>query len=239
MERGIVEAAVVLVVGVRAAVAVAELRPRLPGGQVWYGGTDCWPVVAVIVHDVLWGLALLGIIAGGVGWAAVRIPVPTGAGPAVTVVAVGLALAASSLVLHRRRGIGVGSTARPRRAVAVPRATLRSRLLDAAEREGFRAGSRWVDRQLEGCRRTCGATPEQLLPAVWSAVRQRLREITGVSRTETALLLVRAQEMADDVSPPEERMRALLHLLHERSGRRCVAGALEQVRRTPIRHTPR
>ncbi|MDQ1286594.1 MAG: hypothetical protein QG622_159 [Actinomycetota bacterium] len=230
-------AAIVVVTVVRVAVAVAELRPRLPGRRVMPDGRFALTlVVALVLHDVLVGLSLLGAVMGGV-WRVLAVTSPGPGVRTVTVaVAAGTGFALGSWSLHRQRGVALRSTTRPRRTVAELCPTVRSRLLDAAEREGRRASSRWIDVRLERCRRQTGATHEQLLSALWPAVRLRLREVTGIPRTEMALLLVQAQAVADDVAPPEDRMRTLLHLLHDRAGRRVVAAALEETRRTPIRH---
>lgn len=229
--EAILRVAATLMVVVRVAAGAAELRLRVPG-RLWCGR---WAAAGLLLHDVLVGLALLAVMGGGARWAVALTPASSSVVAAVTAVTAGAAFVLAPELLHRRRGIGLQSRFRPRRTTSEPCPTLRGRIIDLAEREGRRAASRWVGARLERCRRSCGASHEQLLPAVWPAVRLRLRDEPGASRTEVALLLGQAQRVADDASPAQDRTLGLLHLLYERAGRRAVAAALEHARRTPVR----
>lgn len=219
-------AAVVLVQGTA---AVTEARLRVPGEPVW----RCWPVAALVLHDVAVGLAVLAPVALlAERW----LPRAGGVGVLVMTGAVLVALAGAAALGRRRRGPAVLALVAPRDRVAEPVPPLRARLLTEIERSGVRGTTRWLVAEAARCRLRCGATADQLLPALWPAVRLRLREAPGVPRTEVALLLLQAQTVMDDASPADERMLTLLHLVHDRTGRSGVRAALEQARRSPVRH---
>lgn len=223
----------VLVAVVRASSAATEARLRVPGWPLWRSGV---PAGLLVLHDIAAGISVAAVLAGGLRWLTASLGWQAGLAAGVDVLVPVVALVLSAAVLHRRRGIGFRSLLRPRNRVVETCPTLRSRLLDAVERSAVRGTARWISAGLERCRRRCGATPEQLLPALWPPVRLRLREAPGVPRTEVALLLLQAQAVVEDASPPGERMLTLLHLVHDRAGRRGVRGALDQARRSPVRH---
>jgi hypothetical protein len=223
-------AAVVLV---RAAVAGTEARVRAPGWPLWRSG----PAAALLVlHDVLVGASAVAMFAGAARGLCHVFEVETRLAAGLVALAAIVALMVSTAWLHRRRGIGFRSVLRPKNRVVEPCPTLRRRLLDSVELAGARGTARWIGAGLDRARRRCGATPEQMLPALWPPARLRLREAPGVPRTEVALLLLQAQSVMEDASPPGERMLTLLHLVHARAGRRGVRGALDEARRSPVRH---
>jgi hypothetical protein len=217
-----------LVVAVRVAVAVAQARQRAGDWPPW----RLLPSVAALVgHDVVVGLAGYGLL----GVVPMSVLVPAGADLRLVAVAgVLLALALSGRVLRRRRGLPVAALgavlSRPGTLALDPLPTLRDALLATIERRAGRASAAWITGQLDTCRRRCAVTEDQLLPALLAPVRSRLRESVGVSRTEVALLLLQAQSVADDASPARERLLTLLHLVHQRCGRRAVRAVLEAAR---------
>lgn len=225
--------AAVLMLVIRAAVAITEGRVRASGWPLWRCGSAA---VALVLHDVIVGWALLA----GLGGAAYALLLPFDLGDAWTtiaeVAACGAAVLASSAVLRRRHGLNARAMAGRGRRVAEPCQTARARLLGSIELAGVRGAARWIDVRLESCLRRSGGTADQVLPALWPAVRLRLREVPGTPRTEVALLLLQAQAVMEDASPARERMLTLLHLVYERAGRPGVRGAVEQARRAPVRH---
>jgi hypothetical protein len=217
----------VVVAVVRAAVALADARRRAGGWPWWRTGA----VGAVVGYDVLVGLALAGLL---IGLPAALMP---GTGRP-DLLAAGGALAAvivSGGLVHRRRGLPLAAMLRRRAVSADGLPTLRDRLLQRVDRAASRAVGRWVARRLDRCRRRAGATDEQLLPAVWTPARVRLRETPGAGRTEVALLLLQAQAVVDDSAPPRERLLTLLHLVHDRAGARGVRAVLDQAGRSSLR----
>jgi hypothetical protein len=224
-----VAAGAALVAAVRCTVALTEARLRAGHWPVRRCG---WAPAAVAVHDVAAGLAgylLLGALPS----------LALGDGPARDVlagVATALTLAVTGRLLHRRRGLPLAAIGRPGALAQEPMLTLRAGLLVRVERRAVRGASRWIVEQLDACRRRAATTDDQLLPALWAPARLRLRESVGVGKTEVALLLLQAQSVVDDASPPRERLLTLLHLVHERSGRAGVRSVLDQAVRGPLRH---
>ena len=226
---GALLAAAVLVATVRGAVALNDARARAGDWPLW----RCGPAVtALVLHDVAAGLVACALFAGLPAGLAGTGPVPV----TVTVTVALLALGATGQLLRRRRGLPLAAVGRPGALAQEPILTLRGRLLAAIGHGAARASSWWVGAQLDACRRRASATDEQLLPAVWAPARVRLRETVGVGRTEVALLLLQAQSVVDDASPPQERLLTLLHLVYDRSGRRGVRTVLDQAWRGPLRH---
>jgi hypothetical protein len=223
----------VVVAVVRASSVVTEARLRVPGWPLW---RSAGPVGLLVLHDVAAGISVAAALAAGMRRLTASLGWQDGLAAGVDALVPVVALVLSSALLHRRRGVGFRSLLRPRNRVVETCPTLRSLMLDAVERAAVRGTARWISAGLERCRRRCGATPEQLLPALWPPVRLRLREAPGVPRTEVALLLLQAQAVVEDASPSDERMLTLLHLVHHRAGRRGVRGALDQARRSPVRH---
>ena len=226
---GALLAGAVLVTAVRAATALTDARLRAADWPVW----RCGPAVpAVVGHDVLAGLGGFVLFAG---LPALLLSPSLPPGP-VTLVGTALALASTGLVLHRRRGLPLAALGRPGVLAQEPVMTVRARLLARVEREAGRASARWISARLDVCRRQASVPDEDLLGAVWAPGRIRLRESVGVGRTEVALLLLQAQAVVDDASPPLERLLTLLHLIHGRTGRRGVRRVLDQALRGPLRH---
>lgn len=217
-----------LVAAVRAAVALADARVRAQEWPLW----RCGRVMAgIVAHDVVAGLAAYAVLAA--------LPAAVLAGTShVLVVAVGtlLALVLTDGLLHRRRGVPLTAVGRPGALSLEPVITVRIKLLDRLQQVAARASARWIGASLDDARRRACVNDDELLAAVWSPVRIRLRETVGVGRTEVALLLIQAQSVVDDGSPPRERLLTLLHLVHDRSGRRGVRSILKQAVRGPLRH---
>jgi len=214
---------------VRGAVGLADARLRAGDWPLWRCGAA---VPTVVVHDVGTGLlALAVLVAVPVRW------LPAGV-PPVPVVAAGAvaALLLSGVLVRRRRGLPFAAVGRAGALAQEPMLTVRGRLLVRVERRAARASARWIGDRLERCSRRAGVPDDLLLPAVWAPARLRLRESVGVGRTEVALLLLQAQAVVDDASPPHERLLTLLHLVHDRSGRRGVRSVLDQAVRGPLRH---
>jgi len=224
-------AGVVLVAAVRAAVALAEARAR--AGD-WPLGRCGAAVPVLVAHDVAVGFAAYTVLAvlpvRLLPTVAALVPVP------VATIGTLLALLVSGSVVRRRRGLPFAAMGRPGALSQEPMLTVRGRLLVRIERRAARASARWIATRLERCRRRAGVPDEQLLPAVWAPGRIRLRESVGVGRTEVALLLLQAQAVVDDASPPHERLLTLLHLIHDRAGRRGVRSVLDATIRGPLRH---
>jgi hypothetical protein len=229
-----------VVAAVRAAVALAEARVRAGDWPLWRLGP--W-VTVLIVHDLAVGLAGYGLFAvlppallpGGGAPAGAGAPAGIG-GPLLSGVAGTLAgLAVAGRLLRRRRGVPLRSIgaaiSNPGSLAREPLPTARERLLARIERHAERASARWIGAQLDACRRQSAASDDQLLSAVSVPVRFRLRETVGAGRTEVALLLLQAQSVLNDASPALERLLTLLHLVHDRSGRRGVRDVLGQARR--------
>jgi hypothetical protein len=217
----------------RVAVAWTEGRLRASGWPL----LRCGPAgPALVLHDVAVGWACLAVLAPLGGWAA-RL---AGLDERTTAVVVGAcalgAFALSEALVRRRRGVGLRALARPRHRVAEPCPPARRKLLDAVELAGVRGVARWIDARLDRGLDRNGGGVEQLLPALWPGVRLQLREAPGTPRTEVGLLLRQAQSIMEDASPARERMLTLLHLVHERAGRAGVLAALDQARRSPVRH---
>lgn len=225
---GIVGTGLVVVVAVRAAVAAADARHRAGDWPWWRCG---WTAAALLAHDVLAGVAgfvVLAVVPGN----AVPGPAAAGTAGAGTV----LALLLTGRLLRRRRGLPVATLGRRGALAQEPMLTLRGRLLLRVAGVASQATSRWIDGRLEACRRRTGVTDEHLLAAVWTPARIRLRETVGVGRTEVALLLLQAQAVVEDASPPLDRLLTLLHLVHDRSGRWGVRAVLDQAARGALRH---
>jgi hypothetical protein len=231
--------AAALTVGIRATVAVADARARSGGWPVWRCGIA---VVGLVVHDLVVGLVLLGLLAAlpteTAAGAAFFGSSGTGSSGAVWVVLAGLIATTmlTPLLLDRRRAARPVRLARRLRFAGEPRLSRRDLLLQAIERRSVRATSEWLAARAEVCRRRTAATPELLLPAVWPPVRQVLRETAGVRRTDLSLLLQQAQTVADDAAPAQERLLTLLQLVYDRAGRSGVRRVLDQARRAPLRH---
>jgi hypothetical protein len=233
----VLAAAVLLTVLIRVVAALTEVRLRADGWPLW----RCGPAaLALAVHDGAVGLGVLGLLAGVPGW---LLAGPFGA-DAGTARALTLALAAASVLLgsallHRRTAFPllVMLPGRLRRRIAPdPTATWRVQLLATVEIRAARSVAEWIDARLDRTRRRSGATDEQVLAALWSPARIRLRETVGVPRTEVALLLMQAQAVMDDGSPPQERLLTLLHLVFQRAGCAGVRSVLDQAGRAPLRH---
>jgi hypothetical protein len=222
-------AGAVLVAAVRTATALAEARLRAGDCPLWRCGRA---VPALVGHDVAIGLAgyaLLAVLPARLATSLVD--------PALfAVLGSVLTLALSGPLLRRRRGLPLAAIGHPGAFAQEPMMTWRARLLARVERSALRVSARWIAERLDACRRRASVTDEQLLPAVWTPGRIRLRETVGVGRTEVALLLLQAQAVVDDASPPQERLLTLLHLIHDRAGRRGVRSVLEQAVRGPLRH---
>lgn len=230
----VLRSAAVFLLVARLAAAWTEARLRASGWPL----LRCGPMAfALLWHDVLVGWVCLAALGGLGRWAVLRVGLAEGAATSGVVVACLLAAALSEALLRRRRGIGLRSLLRPRHRVAEPVPPVRRRLVDAVERAAVRQVARWIDGEIDRGLDRNGGGADQLLPALWPGVRLALREAPGVPRTEVALLLLQAQAVMDDASPARDRMLALLHLVYARAGRAGVRAALEQARRSPVRHS--
>jgi hypothetical protein len=229
----VLRSAAVLLLVARLAAVWTEARLRAPGWPLLRCGPTAY---ALLLHDVLVGWICLAALGGLGRWVARHAGLPESAATSGAVAACLLGAALSEALLRRRRGVGLRSLLRPRHRVAEPVPTVRRRLLDAVEFAGVRQVARWIDGEIDRGLDRNGGGVDQLLPALWPGVRLALREVPGVPRTEVGLLLLQAQAVMDDASPARDRILTLLHLVHARAGRAGVRAALEQARRSPVRH---